>query len=359
MIWFLAIPGILLIGLLLVDFQISAASYKGSKRAHFNGKKFINPDKIKGRGLYDMLKWALTGDRGAWEKLYMTDVDFPPAAAFRDNSTNPSVTFVNHATFLIQVDGLNILTDPIWSRRASPYSWVGPKRMRPPGIRFNDLPPIDLVLISHNHYDHLDLQTVTRLKEDHDPFFITPLGVGQYLSRHGISRTTDLDWQEHHQVNDNVVVHSVPAQHFSGRGVFDRDQTLWCGYVLQSPSATIYFAGDTAYGTFFTDIGNTFDIDLSLIPIGAYKPRWFMQPIHADPDEAVQIHRDVQSSKSIGMHFGTFPLADEGMVEPKADLAKAREKYSLADDDFITLQEGSKMIVETKNRNEIQELTAE
>lgn len=342
MIWFLAIPGILLIGLLLVDFQISASSYEGEKRSHFNGKKFINPDKLKGRGFFDILKWSISGDRGEWDRLYMTDVNFPAASDFIENNGEVSVTFVNHATFLIQTDGLNILTDPIWSRRASPYTWIGPKRMRPPGIRFEDLPAIDLVLISHNHYDHLDLRTVTRLKEDHDPFFVAPLGVGQFLNRHGISRTTDLDWDARHQVNEHVMIHSVPAQHFSGRGVFDRDQTLWCGYVLETKSGTIYFAGDTAYGTFFTDIGQSFDIDLSLIPIGAYKPRWFMQPIHADPDEAVQIHQDVQSPKSIGMHFGTFPLADEGMEEPKADLAKARKKYGLADDAFITLEEGKR-----------------
>lgn len=341
MIWLLAIPGLLFIGLLVVDFQISAPRYKGQECSYFDGKKFINPDKLKGRGFVDILKWSLTGDRGEWKKYYMTDVNFPAASTFRKNNKSLSITFVNHATFLIQIDGLNILTDPIWSRRASPYSWVGPKRMRPPGIRFEDLPPIDVVLISHNHYDHLDRRTVSRLKEWHNPLFVTPLGVDRFLNRHGISQTVDLDWQDAYTINEHTVVHSVPAQHFSGRGVFDRDKTLWCGYVLETESSTIYFAGDTAYGSFFTDIGHRFDIDISLIPIGAYKPRWFMQPIHTDPDEAVQIHRDVQSKKSIGMHFGTFPLADEGMEEPKRDLTEARKKYGLDETDFFTLTEGT------------------
>lgn len=349
MIWFLAIPGILLLGLLIVDFQISATAYEGEERTHFNGKKFINPDKLRGRSFLDILKWSINGDRGEWEKIYMTDVDFPPDSTFRKNMDELSVTFVNHATFLLQINGLNFLTDPIWSRRASPYSWIGPKRMRPPGIRFEDLPPIDYVLISHNHYDHLDLQTVTRLKEDHNPFFITPLGVSQFLNRHGINRTTELDWNDSHQINQSMAVHSVPAQHFSGRGVFDRDQTLWCGFVLETDLSTVYFAGDTAYGSFFTDIGESFNIDLSLIPIGAYKPRWFMQPIHTDPDEAVQIHQDVQSSKSIGMHFGTFPLADEAMHEPENDLATAREKYGLQDDAFVTLEEGQQFVFKKEN----------
>lgn len=341
MIWLLAIPAILLTGLLVVDFQISASGYSGKKMSNFDGKKFINPDKINGRGLYDMLKWALTGDRGEWKQLYRTDVNFPEASNFAQPD-ELSITFVNHATFLIQMGGLNILTDPIWSRRASPYSWVGPKRMRPPGIRFDDLPAIDLVLISHNHYDHLDLRTVLRLKEQHDPQFITPLGVGQYLNKHDITKTVDLNWWEEHKISHELKITGVPAQHFSGRGVFDRDQTLWCGYVLESPSDTIYFAGDTAYGSFFTKIGETFDIDISLIPIGAYKPRWFMQPIHTDPDEALQIHRDVQSTQSIGTHFGTFPLADEGMEEPKRDLAHAVEKFSIPSSQFIILPEGMK-----------------
>lgn len=356
MIWLLAIPGLLLIGLLVVDFQISAPGYSGPSINHFEGKKFINPDKIKGRGLFDMLKLALTSRRGKWQQIYRTNVNFPSASTFI-NPPKPSITFVNHATFLIQVDGLNILTDPIWSKRASPYSWVGPKRMRPPGIRFDDLPAIDVVLISHNHYDHLDLATVKRLKDEHDPLFITPLGVGQFLNKHGVTNTADLNWNDEYKIGNRVDVNCVPAQHFSGRGVFDRDQTLWCGYVIESPLTTIYFAGDTAYGSFFKEIGERFNIDVSLIPIGAYKPPWFMQPIHTNPDEAIQIHKDVQSTQSIGTHFGTFPLAAESMKEPVEDLATARNKYRVLTADFFVLQEGKTFTFQAEE--EMLEMTGE
>lgn len=339
MIWFLAISAILFIGLLVVDYHISAPAYKGPESGHFNGKRFLNPDKIRGRGLFDMIKWSITGNRGEWIRLAEHEVDFgSPGHRYGDDI---AITFVNHSTFLIEMEGLNLLTDPVWSRRVSPYSWVGPKRMRPPGIRFENLPPIDLVLISHNHYDHLDMETVQRLQQEHDPLFVTPLGVDLLLHRNGITKTADLDWWENHTINEVLNISSVPAQHFSGRGVFDRDKTLWCGYVVESvEGATLYFAGDTAYGSFFTDIGEAFDIDLSLIPIGAYKPRWFMQPIHTDPEEAVHIHRDVQSTRSIGSHFGTFPLADEAMDEPAEDLVAALEEQQVSGESFFIIPEG-------------------
>jgi L-ascorbate metabolism protein UlaG (beta-lactamase superfamily) len=343
MIWLLLILVILLIALIVVDFQISAPTYKGSKSDHFDGKAFRNPDdppKSRSRSIWDLIKWALTGNRGEWTRVHEQEAHFDVPKRQPANPDETIVTFVNHSTFLIQTNGINILTDPIWSERASPYSWIGPKRMHPPGIRFEDLPPIDLVLISHNHYDHLDLSTALQLKTEHDPFFITPLGVGNFLNQHHINQTIDLDWWEKHIINQKMTVNGVPARHFSGRGVFDRDRTLWCGYVMETPHQTLYFAGDTAYGRFFTDIGNHFSIDLSIIPIGAYKPRWFMQPIHANPDDAVQIHQDVQSSHSIASHFGTFPLADEAMDEPSKDLSKVLQKTDLTSADFRALQEG-------------------
>ncbi len=343
MIWLLLIPAALLAGLFIVDFQISAPSYKGPKSDHFNGRTFVNPDdkhRGRARGLFDMLKWALTGERGEWTRIKVQKDNYSAVSQQTAAPSDVVITFVNHTTFLIQINGMNLLTDPIWSNRASPYSWIGPKRMRPPGIRFDALPPIDAVLLSHNHYDHLDMPTVLRLQKQHDPFFITPLGVGEFLNRQGIPQTVDLDWWERHRMNPDITITGVPARHFSGRGVFDRDQTLWCGYVLQTPQQTLYFAGDTAYGGFFTDIGESFDIDLSIIPIGAYKPRWFTQLIHTDPYDAVQIHQEVQSTRSIASHFGTFPLADEGMKEPPQDLSRALKDAGLTADDFRTLKEG-------------------
>lgn len=337
------------VGTWVVDFFINAPTYNGPKTDHFDGKKFSNLDGIRARGFTDIIKWALTEEPGEWKELNEKDVSYgkPPIAKIEDGSIH--VTFVNHATFLIQACGLNILTDPIWSLRASPFQWIGPKRMRPPGIRFEDLPDIDLVLISHNHYDHLDIHTVKRLQEEHNPQFITPLGVSLFLHQHGITNTVEMDWWESREADNAISISAVPSQHFSGRGLSDRDKTLWCGYVLQTKAGTVYFAGDSGYDGFFEKIGSTFNpIDLALIPIGAYRPRWFMEPIHVDPEQAVQIHRDVGARKSIGMHFGTFPLADDGMNEPQADLAKAKEKYGLAEDAFITLEQGGREVIKTR-----------
>lgn len=329
------------VGTLVVDYFINAPTYKGPKSAHFNGKRFSNLDGTKARGLWDVIKWAFTEDPGEWKVLNQEDVSYahPPQSKIDDGTV--TVTFINHATFLIQVNGLNILTDPIWSLRASPFQWIGPKRMRPPGIRFEDLPKIDVVLISHNHYDHLDINTVKRLEKEHHPKFITPLGVSAYLHENGIGHTVEMDWWDELKISDSVSASAVPAQHFSGRGLTDRDKTLWCGYVLQTEAGNVYFAGDTGYDGIFNKIGAKFDpIDLALIPIGAYRPRWFMEPIHIDPCQAIQIHQDVRARKSIGMHFGTFPLADEGMREPVEDLRAARKQYGISAEKFITLREG-------------------
>ncbi len=346
MIWILGFITLFLTALFIVDFLIAAPGHKGPKSDHFDGKKFGLPDQHKARSLFDIIKWGVSGDRGSWikhdENKYQARLK-----PLIDNDIN--VTYVNHSTFLLQLNGLNILTDPVWSDRASPYSWIGPKRMRPPGIKFEDLPEIDIVLISHNHYDHLDLPTVLQLREKFNPQFITPLGVSQFLERNDITNSYDLDWWDELSLNESVAVNAVPARHFSGRGVFDRDKTLWCGYVIESSSGTIYFAGDTAYSDFFLEIGERFSpIDLALIPIGAYKPRWFMRPIHCNPDEAVKIHQDVNARQSFAAHFGTFPLADEGMNEPVEDLTKALEKNGLTETEFTALDEGESKTVHSQ-----------
>ncbi len=338
MFWILAFVALFLAALFIVDFLIAAPGYKGPKSDHFNGKKFGLPDQHKARSLFDIIKWGVSGDRGTWIEQDENNYNLQPKPFVDEHF---AVTFVNHSTFLLQVDGLNILTDPIWSDRASPYSWIGPKRMRPPGIQFEDLPEIDCLLISHNHYDHLDLPTVLKLRDTFNPRFIAPLGVSEFLKKKGIVNSVDLDWWDEFEINSRTSLHAVPARHFSGRGVFDRDKTLWSGFVLQSESGTIYFAGDTAYGDFFPKISERFSpIDLALIPIGAYKPRWFMQSIHCNPGEAVQIHKEVNAKLSIAAHFGTFPLADEGMYEPSEDLEKALEKYNISKKEFIALEEG-------------------
>ncbi len=340
--WSVAIVIGLTLATFVVDFIISAPKASGPKSNHFNGNRFSNPNGSKARGFIDIIKWALTGNRGVWRNLSAEDAPCGTVPKPSSQQAGEAVfTFVNHATFLIQAHGINILTDPIWSDRASPFQWIGPKRMRPPGIKFEELPEIHLVLISHNHYDHLDINTVTELSERHDPLFVVPLGVSSYLEENGIYNTVELDWWQQHEYNQDLSISGVPAQHFSGRGLTDRDKTLWCGYMLELPGGNIYFAGDTGYDGFFEKIGQLFaPIQTALIPIGAYKPRWFMRPIHVNPEEAVQIHRDIQARQSLGMHFGTFPLADEGMTEPVKDLSDAREKYGVAENEFMAPKEG-------------------
>lgn len=337
--WSIGVILLIVSATFLVDYIISGPVYSGPKTDHFNGSTFKNLNNVKARGLNDVARWAFTGDPGEWEELSENEVAFdkPPEST----EDEIAITFVNHATFLIQMGGLNILTDPIWSKRASPFSWIGPKRMRPPGVRFNDLPEIHAVLISHNHYDHLDLPTVQRLHQAFDPVFITPLGVSKFLENHGITNTRQLDWWQQSELSDRIDVSSVPAQHFSGRGLTDRDKTLWSGYVIESEYGNIYFAGDTGYDGFFEEIGQRFyPIKTALIPIGAYRPRWFMKPIHVNPDEAVKIHKEIKAGKSIGIHFGTFPLGDDGMYEAVEDLQKAKKKYGIPSPDFITLEQG-------------------
>jgi L-ascorbate metabolism protein UlaG (beta-lactamase superfamily) len=229
------------------------------------------------------------------------------------------VTFVNHATALIQAEGLNVLTDPIWSDRCSPVSFAGPKRVIPPGLRYEQLPAIDVVLISHNQYDHLDLPTLRRLAAEHRPRVLVPLGNRRLLDRAGVGGAEELGWWQSVGVGDAVQIAAVPAQHFSGRGLFDRDRALWAGFVLAGPAGPVYFAGDTGFGPHFEEIRNRFGPPrLALLPIGAYRPEWFMSRVHASPDEALRAHRILGAGTSVGIHFGTFRLADDGQDEAPA-----------------------------------------
>ena len=333
---------VILIGIpvlfVLTGVFLSAPRYHGPVSDHFDGKVFLNSGGFKAKGLKDVLMWMASRKRGKWH--YQNDTFGPRPLAFIKEGIR--ITFVNHTTFLIQVDGLNILTDPIWSKRTSPFQWAGPKRMRKPGIRFEDLPRIHFVLLSHNHYDHLDLKTLRMLQGAHHPKIVTPLGVKTFLDREQIAGAMDLDWWDEQPLNEKAKVQAVPAQHFSGRGNLDRDATLWCGYVIQTTAGTIYFAGDTGYNeNTFKEIGErSGKITVSIIPIGAYKPRWFMSSIHADPEEAVKIHLDVKSAVSIASHFGTFPLADDAQSDPLEDLTDSLAKYHLGENDFLVLKEG-------------------
>lgn len=244
----------------------------------------------------------------------------PPASV---NGMRCRITFINHSTVLIQYAGMNLLTDPIWSDRASPFSWLGPRRFSPPGILFEALPRIDLVLISHNHYDHLDLPTLRRLAQRDNPAFVVPLGVAALLSRNGILADKELDWWD-----TAGAITSVPARHFSARGITDRNRTLWCGYWIATPTGPIYFAADTAFGPHFEQIRQRLDHPrVALLPIGAYKPEWFMKPVHMSPSEAVEAHRILAPERSIAIHWGTFQLADEAYDDPVLELDQALSRY--------------------------------
>jgi len=332
-----AVFGLIWVSITLIAWYISAPRYSGPVTDHFNGKQFINPGAAKAKGFSDVLRWMLNRQRGPWEPKQNAGFGGKPSAEVREGAR---LTFVNHTTFLIQVDGVNILTDPVWSERTSPFSFAGPRRMRPPGIRFEDLPRIDIVLLSHNHYDHLDIRTVVRINEQFHPRFVQPLGVGKYLEEYGVAVEPDLDWWRSTN-SAGLTIEAVPAQHFSGRGMFDRDATLWCGYVITSARGKIYFAGDSGYNPVtFREIGEKFRPQLSIIPIGAYKPEWFMSPIHCSPAEAVQIHIDLGTEQSVASHFGTFQLADDGLADPVEGLQAALAKSGIPLNKFLVLEEG-------------------
>ncbi|HMJ69259.1 MAG TPA: MBL fold metallo-hydrolase [Cyclobacteriaceae bacterium] len=322
---------------IIIGLSLSAPTYHGPISDHFDGKKFINPKGIKAKGLPDVFRWMRERKRGKWEKKQLK----PGAKPLPRYDNGVRITFVNHSTFLIQVDGVNILTDPVWSERVSPFTFAGPQRMRPPGIAIDDLPKIDLVLLSHNHYDHLDIATVKHIHDKYNPQFIVPLGVSGYLKNKKIELVSEIDWWQTKAFGTGFTIECVPAQHFSGRGTFDRDQTLWCGYCIHGRHGNIYFAGDTGYNPdTFKEIGLRTKPTLSIIPIGAFKPEWFMSPIHCSPEEAVQIHKDLKSPQSIASHFGTFPLADDGGDDPVEGLRATLLKEGLAIEQFVALEEG-------------------
>lgn len=316
-----------------------------SARGHKTEDGFVNPIGKGATGsLFSFLKARFRS--GKWAKYDPKRYAVPTATpAFADQDDEPVVTWIGHSTVLLQHNGVNVLTDPVFSDYASPLSFVGPKRITAPAVSIAQLPAVDVVVISHNHYDHLDTASVQALGDG--PRYFVPLGVKPWMVGKGIAaeRVEELDWWESRQVQVKgveVSVTATPAQHFSGRGLFDGDKTLWASWAVAWGGFTSWFGGDTGYNEQqFREIGVRIpNIDLGIIPVGAYAPGWFMSRVHVNPEEALRIHQDIGARQSLGIHWGTFMLTAEEVDEPPRRLAAALRDADLPANSFSVFAVG-------------------
>ena len=340
---------ILLSVIVSLGLLMSCAANPGydSSKAHYTKAGFKNIYYEDNKGFLAFMKWR-------WQRLfkdipaaedYHFEIENTHHALLKNNTERASLTWIGHATFLLQFSGLNILTDPQFSERASPVSWAGPQRVVPPAMAIGELPEIDAAIISHDHYDALDLATVEALASHNRQrplTFVVPLGMKAWFddTELGTSQVVELDWGQSHSIA-GVTFTAEPSQHWSKRSLFDAFQRLWASWVIAADGKQIFFAGDSGYAKLFKEIGRKYgQFDLALLPIGAYEPRWFMQPYHANPEEAVKIHLDVNSRYSVAMHWGTFILTDEPLDEPPARLAEALKKYAIEESTFEVFKHG-------------------
>lgn len=317
--------------------------YRGPASDHFDGTRFFNPNGRQPRGMAALLRWQLGRGKVKWPAHYPS----PFAQAKPELSIEADrlrVTMVGHATLLIQVHGFNILTDPVWAHRASPFALVGPSRRNAPGIEMDDLPPIDLVLVTHNHYDHLDLDTLAALNEEHSPLIVTPLGNDTIIRRTVPDATISvLDWGDRLDLEDELVIHAEPCHHWSARGSGDRRMALWAAFVIETPVGKIYHVGDTGFhgGINYRAAREKHGgFRLANLPFGAYEPRWFMQDHHQNPEEAVQGMIDCAADHVAGHHWGTFRLTDEGVDAPVRALEQALDEAEITRSRFRAMRPG-------------------
>ena len=317
--------------------------YQGPVSDHFDGQRFFNPGGVAPGNALDLLRWQLGGGRVRWPNPVISA--FPPAKPDRHVfGEQMRVTMVGHASMLVQVAGMNILTDPVWSERVSPFRTVGPKRVVPPGIRFEDLPHIDLVLVTHNHYDHLDLATLARLQQAHRPKIVTPLGNDTIIRRTvPDADIAVVDWGDRVEVRGGVTIDTEPCHHWSARGMGDRRMALWAAFVLTTPAGKIYHVGDTGFhdGINYDAVRQKHGgFRLAILPFGAYEPRWFMKGQHQNPEEAVRGMKLCNAAYAAGHHFATFQLTDEGIDAPVQALDAALKAESVESERFRPLRAG-------------------
>jgi L-ascorbate metabolism protein UlaG (beta-lactamase superfamily) len=334
--------GLSALGLGAVGYRASRNPYyDGPPSAHFDGVRFGIEGHSHDKPFTDLLKWRFGGEgRAQWPESFPSPArDVPPA---RVEGAGLRVSYVGHASFLIQTHGVNLLIDPVWSERASPVRFAGPKRVNAPGIDLADLPALDAVLVSHNHYDHLDLATLKALDASKPARIITPLGNDVIMAGERIS-AEGYDWGARVEIARGVSVHIEPIYHWSARGLMDRRMALWCAFVIETPSGKIYHVADTGFadGAFFHQMrAKHGGFKLAILPIGAYAPRWFMKNYHIDPQEAVQIMQICGAERALAHHWGTFPLADEPIDEPPQKLAQALAQQNIEASRFAVRRPG-------------------
>ena len=319
-------------------------TYSGSVSDHFDGLHFFDPDGSPPKKLTEVLRWQFGRGRkrAVWPDWAPSPYsDAPPP---RVEGSKVRFSFVGHASWLIQVGGLNILIDPVWSERASPFSFAGPRRHNDPGIAFEALPRIDVVLVSHGHYDHLDVATLSRLVAQFSPRIITPLGNDVTMAGADAAiKAEAYDWKDRVDLGNDVAVTLVPTRHWSARGLFDRNKALWASFVLETPAGKLYIVCDSGYGEgkHFRRVAEQHGpLRLAILPIGAYEPRWFMKDQHMNPSDAVKALADCGAEQALAHHHGTFQLTDEAIDAPVNALADALKEAKIPPEQFAALKPG-------------------